>query len=280
LPFDPDHEAWKHIDEGGEHWFERFSGGGVRIHWAPLFDNAGGRAEDTDYTIYDQSLKSRLRAAFEFGQATCRWGFMLTLTWPLDEKPMAEDLKKILRKFERNVNSRYGCGLDAWLMEFTLKGCPHFHVFIALESEWGKVLATMPTEIFTKRVRGKTVEREVVRGSADNWAVQTWTDIIRDKSERTMRFQKGGIIEVMRSHDAAGRYAAKEAAKRQQKKLPDHYAQGVGRWWFLDRRWAKRLVETGPLDIDAYPMETPCAYVWSSETLGDSLGEGASEPMA
>lgn len=277
MPYDSDHEAWQRIDEFGEHWFERFSGGGVRIHWAPLFDGGGGRDAETDYTIYDQSLKSRLRAAFEFGQATCRWGFMLTLTWPLGEKPVAKDLKTLLRKFERRVNRRYLCGLDGWLMEFTKKGCPHFHIFIALESEWGKELEKMETEIFRKKVRGKWVEREVVRGSADNWAVQNWTDVLKDKSEKTMAFQRGGIIEKMRSHDAAGRYAAKEAAKRMQKILPDHYAQGVGRWWYLAKQWKKRRVETGRIEIDAYPMETPCAQIWSADTLGDCMVDGASE---
>lgn len=223
-----------------------------------------------------------MRAAFELKEAACRWGWMFTATYPLDNLPAPQDVKKHLRKFERAVHRRYGCALDAWFMEFTKKGAPHYHIFIAEESDWGKVLATMPHETiprhWDKHSRRWKDERAVVRGSAENWLVQCWTGIIGDRREATMKFQFGGVCEKMRFPDAAGRYAAKEASKRAQKQLPDMYCQGVGRWWWMNEKWKKRRVETGPLDPYDWHFERPLAFVWEGAKIETCLLPGASEP--
>lgn len=70
----------------------------------------------------------------------------------------------------------------------------------------------------------------LVGGRLERTVVRAWTRHAGDGSKEWDRFQAGGIWELLRTPDAAARYAAKEAGKRAQKALPPGW-NTLGRWW-------------------------------------------------
>jgi hypothetical protein len=59
--------------------------------------------------------------------------------------------------------------------------------------------------------------------------VHSWIQIVGDTSREFLDFQNGGITELFRCPDAAGRYVAKEGGKGAQKEAP----YPITRWWYL-----------------------------------------------
>ena len=182
--------------------------------------------------VLGMSLKSRLRAAWAFGQAECDWAGMITLTWR--ELPDPADVKRHLRNFSKWVK-RQGHRFDGWILEFQRRGAPHFHIFIARGSSLWRALGP-GRETFIRH--GKPTK--IVRGLLERQLAERWIEITGQRDPASVAFHHGGIIEEFRSPDAAGRYVAKEAAKRHQKELPEAYSAGVGRWWYLARQHAPR----------------------------------------
>jgi len=203
---------------------ERFKNTAV-IHWpskTPPAESEGC----PDRESREQSTKSRMNCAFNLGNAETEWLAMVTLTYR--KNPESYEVTKMHRtKFLDRLRKAYPGSHVAWFLEFTEKGVAHYHLFLGSGGELGRVLADSPIE---KRTRRETPV-EVVRGAVDEEIVGWWRDLTSDQSDEWEAFQTGGIIDKCRHPDAAGRYAAKEAAKRAQKRAP----WPVKQWWGMSR---------------------------------------------
>jgi len=245
-----------------------------------FFETKHGRSihpaerDDEDRTIGDQSSASRRRAAFAFGNAECDWLAMTLLTW--EEAPDADEVKCCIDRLRRAWKVRWQEPMDGWVMEMQERGVPHFHVMHAAQSNFGKICSQMPRR--TVRRRGKLTE--LVGGSVENWIVQTWMTVTGQSSAAAQSFNSGGIVEFFRTPDAAGRYLAKEACakKRTQKILPPQYAHGLGRWWWLHKRWhpIPRSLHVGNMNL--WPWDVPLTHVWDVAALGDLIQPDESLP--
>lgn len=198
---------------------------------------------------------------------------MILLTWPT--KPSAAQVKAALKKLRRLWRERWGESMDAWLMEMHKSGVPHFHLFVAQDSAFGSACESSPTREVVRRGR-KTI---IVGGSVERWLVGAWLESIDEIGNvAALAFNRGGIIERVRSHDAAGRYVAKESCKREQKVLPDCYSSGLGRWWWLNPLFKPRVREVGDLDETHWPHAGPMKHVWQAEAIKAALIPSAPAP--
>jgi hypothetical protein len=211
--------------------------------------------------IQNQTPSSRRRAAFALGNAECDWIATSLLTYR--HLPPRDQVKRDIDCLRRRWRSRWDEPPDAWIMEIQQRGAPHFHLFHARQSNFGlSCSVARPTEV--TRTDGTPVT--VLRGGVDHWLVEAWCDITR--ADETARwFHRQGIIEVLRSSDAAGRYVAAEIGKEHQKKLPERYKEGLGRWWWLAKRWRPRARYAGTINMDLYPFDFPLAHIWNAEDL-------------
>lgn len=211
--------------------------------------------------IQNQSTASRKRAAFALGNAECDWTATSLLTYR--HMPPRDKVKRDIDCLRRRWRDRWGEPPDAWVMEIQRRGAPHFHLFHAKQSNFGTACSVAcPREV--TRSDGKTAT--ILRGGVDHWLVDAWCDITG--ADDTARwFHRQGIIEVMRSPDAAGRYVASEVGKQHQKKLPARYKEGLGRWWWLAPRWRPRARFAGTIDLTHYPFDFPLSLIWDASDI-------------
>lgn len=132
---------------------------------------------------------------------------LLTLTYPAgtinNGQQVKDDLDQLLTRFRH----RYPGLSYFWFLEFTKRGTPHIHIFVDIGSV-------------------RKIDR-VFLGSA--WSrIIADTKLIRKKVARVHAHEK--CWEDMRLEDAAKRYAAKYAAKPNQKWVPERF-RDVGRFW-------------------------------------------------
>lgn len=199
---------------------------GSVLGWPSPVTVARSRPAQVERAGTVQSVKSRLRAAYNLGNAECSWVAMITLTYrepPSDYAAVRADRERFLDR----VRKRFGPTQIGWILEFQRRGAAHFHVWVGDDCELGRRLVSEPVR---ERERKGTVRR-ICRGPSADWIASAWIDIVGDTSERFRRFQSGGIVELMDHADGAGRYAAKEAAKRCQKEAP----WPVSQWWGMSR---------------------------------------------
>jgi len=225
----------------------------------------------------DQSTPSRYRAAFAFGNIAkpFTWRWMSLLTWRACHAPTAKQVGLAIDRLRREWRERWGEPMDGWVMEMHKSGVPHFHGFHTNESAFGRALAEGQTETIRRR-RRKTI---IARGSAERWLVGTWiasTGQLGD--EMVLAFNRRGIIEQLRHPDAAGRYIAKEAAKREQKKLPACYAEGLGRWWWLAPHLKGTRKRRVHLDLSKWPYPHPLSHVWDAAAIECCIIEPPPKP--
>lgn len=97
--------------------------------------------------------------------------------------------------------------------------------------------------------------------------VITFTISVGCHSPSTTAFQKGGIVEFFDGPEGAGRYFAKECSKREQKVLPERYAAGLGRWWWLAPRWQPQCRASHQISLAHWPYEQPVKHIWNSEQI-------------
>jgi len=237
--------------------------------------------------VKDQSRISRHRCAFALGNSACSWLAMLVLTYH-DLPASAADVKRHLTKFRKAWRSRFGEGIDCWIMEMQERGAPHFHLFIAAESTVGGLLLAAAEDgalefADADTPRGQGRDRLLVRGATADWIARAWLDASGQADDADCRWWHldRGIIELMDDPDAAGAYAAKEASKREQKELPNHYAEGLGRWWYLARRWAGQPLAEVEIDIQgAWPWDQPVKHVWDARAIGGAVTAMTVLPVA
>lgn len=269
-PFDP----WEWIDPLGKARVV-FYKTGARVYFDGAKNAGTGGGRKKGALITDQSAESRRLSALMLGNANCDWCAMTTLTWRFP--PTAEKMQLAVDRLRRKWKERWGEGVCAWVMEMQRRGVPHFHIFHAAQSATGAEILRAPTQTFPRNYsKGRLKsERTVVRGAFDKWIVGTWldcTDQLGDAS--ALAFARGGMCELMRSPDAAGRYVAAEIGKRYQKQLPKAYQKtGLGRWWFLNPRWEPRPISFGSLDLRFWPYDIPLSHIWEGIAISGCVVE-------
>lgn len=204
------------------------------------------------------SKKARLRAAFRAMQAPHPWEVMVTLTFEGEAENPHEARERWWRRMARFLPKDVQW---FWLMEWTQRGNEHFHVF----------LGNLPAWMFSKpevRIRhGKPTT--LLRGAIDWHAKSSWHYATRNYSPAAVAFNSGGIVERLRSPDAAARYVAKEACKRAQKQAPD--GRACGRTWgasYVPESWAR-------VALPAWVVLPPYSQVWDAQALLDRVAEDA-----
>jgi hypothetical protein len=203
--------------------------------------------------IADQSKKSRLRCAFALSNSPLDWGAMATLTFATQPTHPKTALKRFVRALKRDIGSIQW----AWVMEWQTRGVVHFHLFF--EQRWCDQVG-----YFTETVSRKGQEVEIIRGPIDEWITETWIEATGCREAAFLRFQRGGIVERLRSPDAAGRYVAKEAGKRAQKSLPEG-VEAAGRWWWLNPEFKPK--PEGTLELEKWPYEKAYHHVFDVAAL-------------
>lgn len=242
----PSGDGWDNVKCTGDASIE-FHRRGARIKYQPLLEETPTRGDRA--AIKDMSSRSRLDAAYDFENAECNWYCMTLLTW--QAVPTADDVKRARAEFSKRWKKRWGEGMDAWILEMHRRGVPHLHLFHAAESNFGiECRASEKRNVVRYDAAGNEVVTEIVGGIPEMWMCQAWTDCIRKRSPETIAFNSGGIIEVFRNPAGAARYVAKDSSKRYQKELPERYKEGLGRWWYLNKKWKPKTTMTGTVDVD------------------------------
>lgn len=234
----------------------RFKNGDL-LRW-PTMNEPPPSPDIIERASREQSVRSRLRSAFALGNAETSWLAMATLTYrvnPADYASVRDDWTR----FKDRLRKKWKSPEWGWILEFQRRGAAHFHVFLGSGGELGKGLNSEAT--VTRKRKGQ--ETEILAGPIANWISETWIDIVGDNDPKFLKFQRGGIVEKMRSPDAAGRYAAKEAAKRVQKVAPWEVSQ----WWGMsnsirpdERSFFTMTVEDFQRQFPGLPV---CSRLWS-----------------
>lgn len=218
--------------------------------------------DDIERASVRQSAKSRQNCAFQLGNAETDWLAMVTLTYRTNPSSYEEVAGHRVRWFD-SMRKEWGRFDYAWFLEFTERGVAHYHVFVGSGGDLGDAIRRERTRTVTRK--GNPVA--ILRGDVDASAVHHWRRITSDGSDEWDAFQTGGIVERMRTPDAAGRYAAKEAGKRVQKIAP----WPVKQWWNMSREI--RPVSRGRVAITvrdyiaAFPDGKMRSKVWEKSLL-------------
>jgi len=234
----------------------------ARVHFRPL-NEPGEQTRGDRKAIKDQTRISRHNMAMKFKAAECEWYAMSLLTWRVD--PGRERCMLAVDRLRRKWRDRWGEPLCGWVMEMQERGVPHFHLLHSHDSNFGVACrATGQTE---RVQRENGTWADVVRGGPDWWLRETWMDCVEAHDADSRWFCARGMIELARSKEAAARYFAKECSKREQKVLPKGYEKGLGRWWWLNPRFAPRVRHVAIGDLAFWPFDQPLANVWDIDDL-------------
>lgn len=187
--------------------------------------------------IVELTRESLARMVFLLQNTDTRFLSMVTLTYPGNWESDGKRVKGQLNRFLSWARAR-GFGLYVWFLEFQKRGAPHFHILF--ESD-----VTQHRREISKR----------------------WYDAVGSGDPKHLA--AGTNAELLRSEDGAARYAAKYAAKIEQKRVPLEYVN-VGRFWGASRG----VVATPQASIDVWGM-TPDEIVtmleWAGWKYGDAL---------
>lgn len=236
---------------------DRYKAGDL-LRWPQMRETPSTAAAERERGSTEQSVKSRLNCAFKLGNAETSWIAMATLTYR-DSPADYETVQRHWTRFKDRLRKAFPGSEWAWILEFQKRGAAHFHVFLGDGDGIGLALKT--EETVTRKRKGK--DTEIFNGPVSSWIAETWIDVVGDTSKRFLSFQRGGIVEKMRSADAAGRYAAKEASKRVQKSAPWPVLQ----WWGMSNGIRPRFRESLTMTVADFKRLFPdlpaCSRLWS-----------------
>jgi len=268
MGYDCTPDAWEYIHHSAPFEIHAFKNTAM-VKWKSAVEDDTPPPRGDRGAVKDMSARSRMDAAHNLGSAPCTWLATTLLTFPFT--PAGPCVKDTLEKLTRKYRSRWVEPLCGWVMEMTRAGRPHFHLFHSAESAFGQSLALGRMETLRRtNHKGEFQNVEVFRGPAECWLVETWLECLGglgEYAERCRAFHRGGIVEKLRSADAAGRYVAKEAGKRYQKKLPEWYQSGLGRWWSIARKLRPKCLGVMQCKRDSWPFPFPFRYVWDSALI-------------
>jgi hypothetical protein len=176
----------------------------VKFGSSVIPDEAAEPYERTRGLVKNQSNASRRRNAHAFGNAECRWIAMLCLTW--QDMPPATMVKQAWREFRDWWKGEFGESPEAWLMEMQARGAPHFHLFIARESEVGKLIVSAIAgdayeDVDASSDRGKGRDRRIIRTRWVEKIGRAWIECSgQDYSSDALWWHtKRGIMEIVPS---------------------------------------------------------------------------------
>lgn len=230
-----------------------FKVGGI-VHWPIDVARSRSPFETPRGKIHDLSKRSRLRCAWLLANAPKPWGAMAVLTFRTQPSHPKEALKFFVRRFRLDHGNHWQW---SWIMEWQSRGVIHFHLFF--ENAFLDSLG-----YHTERLVRHGKETEIIRGNVEDWIVETWCRAVGDATIAFRRFQMGGIVELLRTPDAAARYVAREAGKRTQKQLPEG-VEAAGRWWFISRAGKPKPGKT--IVIKNYPWPTAYRFIFDRKSL-------------
>jgi hypothetical protein len=239
----------------------------VRLHW-PV--HGSPVAAERGVVSGVQSDKSRRRCAFYLLNAETDWKAMITLTYAEDVG--AATARRDIIRFRRRM-LRLGNVEWAWFREFTLRGRVHFHWFIGGDAVGEALSRGSFKEVVRRGAKTRLPESAIAKAIVESW-IRVAAPVRREAFDK---FQRGGILELLRTPDAAGRYAAKEAAKRVQKVAPPGWER-PGRWWAMAPGITPR--RRGGVAVDRWPKDrVPWGVipVEEIEALGRRLRDGVFE---
>jgi len=194
----------------------RVGPGIVRLHsgWRHSASKPGGGARGP-ITAFTEGSRRRMEIRFRESEWPMhRLLLFVTLTWPGFFSADPQDWKRALRAWIAAYERAWGPLITIWVLEFQLRGAPHFHLAIA---------------------GPKGVSIEEMRA----WNAETWYRIAGHGDERHLRqHQKPGHCKKARSVNELLGYLQKELRKSRQKELPAWLTErdeGAGRWWGMRR---------------------------------------------
>jgi hypothetical protein len=187
---------------------------------------------------------------------------MVTLTFETQPANPKDAFDKFTRAFRECFGKDRQWG---WIMEYQARGVVHYHIFLG--SDFADCCTTHGPSGMEFVVRNGR-ETSLVRGHFDDWVVNQWIAATGNNSDAFARFQRGGIIELFRTPDAAARYVAKEAGKREQKALPEG-CEGGRRWWWLSKA-GKAIPEFSGQVVD-WPLAVPLSRVFDKSQLAANI---------
>lgn len=192
--------------------------------------------------VTELSRKSLQKLAFYAQNTDVCFTTIITLTYPGEYPKSGKEIKEHLNRFLAWMRGKFKSIQYLWFLEFQSRGAPHFHVLLDL------LLTGYKSEIST-----------------------AWYKAVGSGDERHLR--AGTNTEKIRKVDGAARYAAKYAAKREQKSVPGDFAD-VGRFWGASRKVKPKAIKEYNLEgmVGTELQEFLRVMGWSySETLVNPL---------
>jgi len=206
----------------------------VRVLWRPVHQDKSAHVGGVRGAITERSSRSRKLLSFTLANTETPLIGHLVLTWrvpPMD----GNEVKTQLRYFLDALRKRWGKSIEyLWWLEFQTRGAPHIHVVTsgAIHDDLG----TRQVMRWTGRAGARRqVMRTIYCGPEYDWMGARWLAAIgAEDCQKSRRWTAGGIWERWDTPDGAARYAAKDAWKPYQTKVPEEY-QNVGAWWHRSR---------------------------------------------
>lgn len=187
--------------------------------------------------IIELTRAALARMVFLLQNTDTRFCSMVTLTYPGEWESDGKRVKAQLNRFLSWARAR-GFGLYVWFLEFQKRGAPHFHILF---------------------------ENDVTDFRMD--ISERWYKAVGSCDKKHLA--AGTNTELLRSEDGAARYAAKYAAKIEQKRVPIEYVN-VGRFWGAARGVVAKPTTT--LDVwGMSPDEIATMLEFSGWKYGDAL---------
>lgn len=170
------------------------------------------------------SHQSRYRLLTMAKNCNVNFCSMLTITYPAnfprDGRLVKRDLDCFKKWLRREVEGIAGL----WFLEFQKRGAPHFHFLLSLDlADQGEVIVKRRS-----RRHGHALDNYQTCKVVEERAAAAWYRIVNSGDPKHLR--AGVSWEILEDSDAAAKYAAKHAAKPNQKHVPDEYVS-VGRFW-------------------------------------------------
>ncbi len=165
---------------------------------APPKGEKGNRGDVTEL-----SRRSLQKLAFYAQNTPVKFVTITTLTYPGTFPRNGQEIKQHLNRFLAWMRAKWKGVNYLWFLEFQKRGAPHFHIL---------------TDVNMSAEKGSISLR--------------WYKAVGSEDKRHLR--AGTNTERIRLPDGAARYAAKYAAKREQKTVPVGFG-GVGRFWGCSR---------------------------------------------
>jgi hypothetical protein len=183
---------------------------------------------------FSKSSGTRMRRYLR--ECMAEYSQMVTLTYPgffpTNGKAVKENLRRFIQEVRREkIRTHPSCSVDEvdyefsafWFLEFQKRGAPHFHIFLT----WAP---------------------------SKEWVASTWYRIVNSEDKR--HFNAGTRTEFLKAGRAGTvSYAAKYAAKNEQKSVPEGY-EDVGRFWGVSGRRATMAASTFVNSTEATELAT------------------------